>query len=200
MNLTRWLILLSISAVAACSSAAETPSPAPTITLIPATATPTATPLPPTPSLAPGVQPQDLFPTPATMQAENTPEALIDQDPIAAELVAIAQREVAESLDLPLRRVRLIEIEPYVWSDASLGCPRPGQSYAAVESYGYRIIIGAGNEEYIFHTDFDRVLPCEAGREQLPTSGTAEATPEMTDEATADVTPETTPEATAESA
>jgi hypothetical protein len=33
---------------------------------------------------------------------------------------------------------------------------------------GYRIVLSAGDNEYLFHTDFDRALPCDAKNEQLP--------------------------------
>jgi hypothetical protein len=148
--------------------------------------------VPPTATLEPLSNPQDLFATPTTApSSNNTPEALIEVDPIAAELVTIAQRLVAQDLDLPTRRVRFVEAEPYAWTDSSLGCPVPGQSYTSVDTNGYRIVVSVGDEQYIFHTDFDRVLPCDRENEQLP----VEATPEVTEE----VTDESTPEATEES-
>ena len=182
MRLARWLLLLGCIVAAACSSA-ETPAAAPTLPLIPATATNTPTPVPPTATLAPRTHPEELFPSATPVLVEQTPEALIDIDPIAAELVAIAQRDVAEELDLPTRRVQLIDIEGFVWEDSSLGCPLPNQDYAPIESFGYRIVVSAGNEEYIYHTDFDRVLPCDPDNEQLPVEGTPDATAEMTPEA-----------------
>jgi hypothetical protein len=136
-------------------------------------------------------QPQDLFASPTVIPSANrTPEALIEVDPIAAELVGIAQRIVARDLDLPTRRVRFVEAEAYVWTDNSLGCPVPGQTYTSIVTNGYRIVVSVGDEEYIFHTDFDRVLPCNPDNEQLP----VDATPEVTDEATEESTQEATDE------
>jgi hypothetical protein len=176
--------------MAACSSAPAT-TPIPTLALIPATATYTPSPEPPTPTLEPFSQPQELFSSPTMPPAgEHTPEALIEVDPIAAELVSIAQRLVAQDLDLPTRRVRLVELQPYVWSDSSLGCPLPGQRYVAIVINGYRIVVSAGDENYIFHTDFDRVIPCDSDNEQLP----IETTPEVTAEVTVASTPEATDE------
>lgn len=189
MRLYRWLFLIGCGVVTACSPST---SVVPTLTLIPSTATTVPSPVPPTATLETLPAPQDLFASPTPVPSGNhTPEALIEIDPIAAELVSIAQRLVAQELDLPTRRVRFVEAEPYEWTDSSLGCPLPGQVYIPVITNGYRIVVSAADEEYIFHTDFDRVLPCDADNEQLP----VEATPEVTQE----VTEESTPEATAES-
>jgi hypothetical protein len=96
----------------------------------------------------------------------STAEAI---DPVATELVALAQRRLAQDLNLPTRRIQVVEVTSYVWQDASLGCPLPGESYAQVIVDGYRIVLSAGDQEYLFHTDFDRVIPCDAENEQLPT-------------------------------
>jgi hypothetical protein len=187
VRLHRWLLLVSCGVVVACSPSTTL---VPTLTLIPATATTIPSPVPPTATPESLPEPQDLFASPTSAPSDHTPEALIEIDPIAAELVSIAQRLVAQDLDLPTRRVRFIEAEPYAWTDSSLGCPVPGQTYTSVETNGYRIVVSAGDQEYIFHTDFDRVLPCDPENEQLP----IEATPEVSEEATEDSTQEATEE------
>ncbi len=193
MRLRRWLLPLLWVLLAACSGTQQSPSLAPTLELIHATETDTPTPAPPTATLEPRTQPQDLFTTPtAPALPESTSESWIDVDPIAAELVGIAQRVVAQDLDLSTRRVRLVEIAPYVWTDSSLGCPAPGQSYTPIESRGYRILVSAGEEDYLFHTDFDRLLPCDPDNERLPVEATPEATAESTPELTEEITLEAT--------
>ncbi|MBK8031944.1 MAG: hypothetical protein IPK17_21180 [Chloroflexi bacterium] len=109
-------------------------------------------------------------------------EALIAQDPVAASLVGIAQREIAQELDLPQQRVQLVEVLAVTWTDSALNCPLPEQTATPMEVGGYRILLEAGEREYVFHTDFDRVVRCDPANEALPT---AENTPE--------ITPETTP-------
>jgi len=91
---------------------------------------------------------------------------LLDVDPIAAELTFIAQRRLAESLDLPTRRIRLVDIVPVTWRDSSLGCPLPGQTYTPVEVDGYRIVLAVGDDEYIYHTDPERIFLCDPENEQ----------------------------------
>lgn len=78
------------------------------------------------------------------------------------------RRRLAEELDLPETRIRLTSIKPYTWTDSSLGCPAPEREYAQVIIEGYRIEAAAGDRVYIFHTDWERITPCEAGQERLP--------------------------------
>lgn len=102
---------------------------------------------------------------------------LIEIDPLAAELVGLAQQRVALNLDLPVRRVRLVDIQALTWPDTSLGCPLPNQRYTSLDITGYRIVLAVGEQEYIFHTDTERLIPCAARDERLPTPE-LETTPE----------------------
>jgi hypothetical protein len=108
-------------------------------------------------------------------------ELLIAVDPVASEMVNLAQRQLAQQLDLPALRIRLVDISPYTWTDTSLGCPLEDTSYTTVALDGYRVVMAVGDSEYAFHTDSEGLYPCPAGRETLPT---AEATPEATAETT----------------
>jgi hypothetical protein len=95
---------------------------------------------------------------------------LIEIDPVAAELVTLAQRRMAQELDVPPGRVRVVEVTPYTWQDSSLGCPVEGEDYSSVQIDGYRIVLAAGDDEYVFHTDFDRLMPCDEDSEVLPSA------------------------------
>ncbi len=93
---------------------------------------------------------------------------LLAVDPVAQELVALAQRQVARTQDLPVRRVRVVSAAPYLWPDTGLGCPLPDTAYTAAQIPGYRIVVAAGEVEYLFHTDSERLFPCDPAREVLP--------------------------------
>lgn len=170
------LVPLVVFIVAACGADA-TPFADPTQILIPSTATFTPSPVPPsnTPLAALAAAGEVVS---GTLEAATTPSVqqtgdLLAVDPVAAELTALAQRRVAQDLDLPLVRVRVVDVAAYVWTDTSLGCPIPGEAYTTLAVDGYRIVLTVGDNEYIFHTDFDRAIPCDAANEQLP-----DATPE----------------------
>jgi len=167
------LVLVVALLLAACSSGAigGTAAPEPTQTLIP----PTETPIPPV--IFPTATPEATLPRPGDIAVASPQVAAevtasgsvaLENDPVAAELVALARRRVAQELNLPSQRVQLVEIQAVKWLDASLGCPASGQTYAQGEVDGYRFVLSAGDRQYIYHTDFDRALPCDAAREVLP--------------------------------
>ncbi|MFN8377346.1 MAG: hypothetical protein U0452_01640 [Anaerolineae bacterium] len=160
--------LLLVFALAGCTGAPATAVP--TLTLIPSTATPTATPPGPTVTPQSLTSPEDLEATHVVpTQAQASPGlSLVDVDPVAADLAALAQRRTAEQLDLPTRRITVVDVQAVVWPDTSLGCPQPDMMYTQVQVNGYRIVVEAAGEQTVFHTDFDRVIPCEAGDEVLP--------------------------------
>jgi hypothetical protein len=168
-------LILSVVLVA-CSSASPTVVSIPTQTLIPATITPSPVVLTATVTNTPLPRPGDLQ-TPSSSDPSISPTPAMD--PVAAELVELARRRIAQDLDLPTARVRLIAVEDTTWSDTSLGCPLEGESYAEVEIPGYRIILGVGQDRYVFHSDFDRVIHCR--------SDSSAVTPEATTESTDDV-------------
>ena len=170
--------LIAVLVLVGCTAEA-TPLPIPTVTLVPATETPTPSPVPPTAIPDQTEEPLvtiELEPTlTATSSAEETAV-----DPLADELVFIAQRLVAEATGLPTRRIQVVEVQAYTWRDSSLGCPLPDQFVTQVETPGYRIVLMAGEDEYLFHTDIDRVLRCDPANEILP--DTLDATEEATEE------------------
>jgi hypothetical protein len=87
-------------------------------------------------------------------------QVLIRIDPLAGELAHIAHRDLAERLNLHQNRVRLMEMTLHIWEDSSLGCPRDNQTYVPMHVNGYQITFSVGSEQYAYHTDSDRVLPC----------------------------------------
>lgn len=175
-----WITLISLG-LTACQAVPVAESPA-TATLIPVTNTPRLMPTvtevaPPTAEGTDLLAPTLSVPTPTSLNFVPDDDLLASGlSPVVVELVRIAQRRLAQQLDVPLQRVRLASIEPYRWTDSSLGCPLPEQTYYPVISDGYRIIVTVGDRAYHFHTDFDRVIQCEAGYERLP-QGTVSPTP-----------------------
>lgn len=164
------LYLICVLAAAACS-AQSAPTDLPTQPIIPST--PTNTPTPITPTLTPPDLPGPLDVVTVTSTA---PELTPPDDPVAADLVVLARRRIAQELDLPERSVHLVEVTPFVWTESSLGCPQPGQKYVPVEVDGYRLVLSVGDKQYIFHSDSERLSPCDAKYEHLPQEATPEAT------------------------
>jgi hypothetical protein len=52
-------------------------------------------------------------------------------------------------------------VESIVWSDASLGCPRAGETYVQKTVAGYRLHLEVDGTEYVYHTDMaQNVILC----------------------------------------
>ena len=200
----RLILLLLLTFIAACAPSGGSPTSVPTLTLIPATATDTATPIPPTvtssnlPAPADVAQPTDTA-TPTGSSADLTGDALIAQDPVAGELVGIAQRLVADQLNLPTRRIRMMDVRSVVWTDSTLNCPAGNSQVVEQAIDGYRIVVQAADKDYLFHTDFDRVVPCELANERLPDGVVIPTLEPIAESATSEVTTEATVEVTSAS-
>lgn len=95
-------------------------------------------------------------------------ELLIMVDPFAADTFRLVQNLLAEELDISSRRVLLVSMSSVIWRDSSLGCPLEDQTYHEAEIVGYRLVVTAGEQEYIYHSDSTNVYPCTAENEVLP--------------------------------
>lgn len=164
-----FFILLFLSA--ACSSTVPLIAE-PTQKLIVPTVTDTPIPQTPTLTFTPLPRANDLSTATPLLPEQATSTAAIPtlNDAVAGELVGLAQRRVAEVANLPVRRVQVVEVKSYKWTDTSLGCPSSNETYAQHEVDGYRIVLSANDQLFIFHTDFDRVVTCDPANEKLPTS------------------------------
>jgi hypothetical protein len=81
--------------------------------------------------------------------------------PEAERVLEQAVVEAARRSGLDRSAVRVVQLEPREWSDASLGCPQPDRMYAQVITPGYLIVLEAGGQRLEFHTDANsRVVSC----------------------------------------
>jgi hypothetical protein len=73
-----------------------------------------------------------------------------------------ALRDAAAHLGVSPGELRVDQLEPRQWGDASLGCPRPGILYAQVVTPGFLIVIHGGGKELEYHSDGrGRVVLCQ---------------------------------------
>lgn len=110
-------------------------------------------------------EPPDWAPLPAMVVPEGAEAALqaaahdlmerLGREEAAFEVVEVEGGWQAIGLDLIV-----IEVEERIWPDTSLGCPEPGRLYAQVLTPGYRIVLGAGDERYVYHTSNARAVFC----------------------------------------
>jgi hypothetical protein len=129
-----------------------------------------------------GTIPTDESPVPGTLTAEPQPTTSIptpSPDPPvgvvpreAQGVVALARADLAERLGVEREAIEVTAVEAAKWSDASLGCTQPGQMYAQVVTPGFRVVLKARRETYVYHTDREQtVMLCE----EEPVMGTPTA-------------------------
>jgi hypothetical protein len=73
----------------------------------------------------------------------------------------IVERAVADlqgRLDIGIENIGVEQVLPTDFSDASLGMPEPGKTYAQVLTPGYVVHLAAGDQLYIYHGSGERVL------------------------------------------
>ena len=74
------------------------------------------------------------------------------QTPVVGEvpdsILSAAKKELAGKLNVDADLIDVKESMFVVWSDGSLGCPRPDEVYTQAEEPGYRIILEYEDREY----------------------------------------------------
>lgn len=100
--------------------------------------------------------PPTLEPRPTTGVSTVSPDA--------RDVVVRAREDLADRLGTSPQAIELVSVESVEWPDASLGCPQPGRTYAQVVTPGFRVILEAEGERYVYHTDREEtVVLCEEG-------------------------------------
>jgi hypothetical protein len=93
---------------------------------------------------------------PSTTPAAPTPAdsgATPVVPPESAAAVDAALADAARHLNVSRDTLRVDQVEPREWPDASLGCPQPGQLYSQVVTSGYLIMIANSGKQLEYHTD-----------------------------------------------
>lgn len=99
-------------------------------------------------------------------RVEAAPGQPVTPDALAAAIRADAARMLARDDAGAGLAVTLHDV---VWSDGSLGCPRPGMMYTQALVPGWRVVVGDGRTEWIYHASRAGAwLRCPAGGAQPP--------------------------------
>lgn len=70
---------------------------------------------------------------------------------------ALAVADLAAYTGVDAADIEVVAHEQVTWRNGSLGCPKPGDSYIQMLVEGYRIVLRAGAEEYVYHGANGRV-------------------------------------------
>ncbi|HZQ10608.1 MAG TPA: hypothetical protein VFD70_28775 [Anaerolineae bacterium] len=133
------------------------PPPPPTQTLAPTTAlteSPAPTPLPTSAQTPFASHTSESRPAPKSGTAVT--------DPTLVQLIAQAKADLAQRVSAPSDSITVKSTQAMEWSDASLGCPKPGVMYIQVITPGYLIVLQAGGKDYNYHTSLTQVVLCES--------------------------------------
>jgi hypothetical protein len=111
-------------------------------------------------------------PPPPSAQPARTTQAVAPPSPVSVTspspgtqgqpAVDAALRDAAAHLGVSLTDLKVQQVDAREWSDAALGCPRPGLMYAQVLTPGYFVVISGGGKTLEYHTDErGRVVLCQ---------------------------------------
>lgn len=64
---------------------------------------------------------------------------------------ALAVADLAAHTGVDPADIDVVANDRVTWRNGSLGCPKPGYSYIQMLVEGYRIVLHAGAEDYVYH-------------------------------------------------
>lgn len=79
----------------------------------------------------------------------STPQA--DQPTSKDDPEALAVADLAAHTGVDPADIDVVAHDRVTWRNGSLGCPKPGYSYIQMLVEGYRIVLHAGAEDYVYH-------------------------------------------------
>ncbi len=100
------------------------------------------------------------------MQATPHPDQDMPVLPTYGDAQPLVERAVADlagQLQVEANAIRVAQVAPRDFPDASLGAPREGEMYAQVVTPGYVIELSHGDALYVYHGSGERVVPAPAG-------------------------------------
>ncbi|MDX1614538.1 MAG: hypothetical protein R3300_09525 [Candidatus Promineifilaceae bacterium] len=69
------------------------------------------------------------------------------------ELMAQIQADLTQKLGIDEATIEVVQAEAVIWSDGSLGCPKPGVVYTQALEEGYQVILAVGSQRYDYRAN-----------------------------------------------
>jgi hypothetical protein len=108
-------------------------------------------------------------PTPPGTPVAPAPDEYPDSGPVPDPMFRAMVDDAAASASVNPSAVTVIIAEPVTWRDGSTGCPEPGRMYTQALVPGYRVVLEAGGNQYLYHSDTrGDFLLCPPERAQDP--------------------------------
>jgi hypothetical protein len=77
-------------------------------------------------------------------------------------ILSAAREDLALKLDISPDAIEVRQAAAVLWSDGSLGCPRPDEVYTQAQIPGFRIVLAYGDREYDYRaTEGGFLMLCE---------------------------------------
>ena len=91
--------------------------------------------------------------------------------PPVEKFVTLSKQDFASRLGIEVDKITLVKTAEMLWLNDALGCPRPGQVYAAGRVLGFQIWLEVEGTEYVYNTDFQgTVILCPELNPHAPNS------------------------------
>jgi hypothetical protein len=58
------------------------------------------------------------------------------------------KEDLSEHINIAVKDLQVVKAEALTWSDGSLGCPKPGETYTQAQVQGYRVILEHAGKQY----------------------------------------------------
>jgi hypothetical protein len=106
--------------------------------------------------------PTEPSPTPTASDNDETDPEHTDSDTgtntteVPQDLLDAMKADLAERLGIATSEIDAVSGRAVTWSDGSLDCPEPGQSYTQALVDGYHVILAARGKEYDYRSDGTR--------------------------------------------
>ncbi len=108
-----------------------------------------------------------LLSTPILAGATDGPVAPPITDtpsPAAQKMADLSRENLSQMLKIDTSQIVTAEVEPVIWPDASLGCPKPGVNYIQVLTPGFLVRLEVDEQQYLYHTDeISTAILCTGG-------------------------------------
>ncbi len=92
-------------------------------------------------------------PPPERVPPPSQPPVEVGGGEVPASYLEAVVADAAERSGVSADEVSVLEATAVVWSDGSLGCPEPGQSYIQMLIDGYRVVVSAGGRTLDYRLD-----------------------------------------------
>jgi hypothetical protein len=97
--------------------------------------------------------------------AEGVPQSDLRPAEARGRLLDRIRADLARRQGIAVGEVKLKTIQRATWPDTSLGCPRPGKTYAQVITEGQSLELEAAGRTYRYHTSGSRFVYCPESSE-----------------------------------